>query len=106
MVGRLSSPVFAYVGLVTAMVFWASSFVALKLAFRGYDPMVVIFGRMAIASLCFAFFIKRLTKGVVFRKKDLKYILFMAVCEPCSYFMFEGRARENTTAYHAGRSTS
>ena len=39
-----------YFSLTLAMLLWASSFVALKLAFRGYHPMQVIFGRMFIAS--------------------------------------------------------
>ena len=43
--------------LILAMLLWASSFVALKLAFRGYHPMQVIFGRMLIASLCFLPFV-------------------------------------------------
>ena len=43
--------------LLLAMLLWASSFVALKLAFRSYHPMVVIFGRMFIASLCFLVFV-------------------------------------------------
>ena len=45
MTARLSSLAWAYAGLVLSMMIWASSFVALKLAFRAYDPMVVIFGR-------------------------------------------------------------
>lgn len=36
--------------LILAMLLWASSFVALKLAFRGFHPLQVIFGRMFIAS--------------------------------------------------------
>ena len=37
--------------LLGAMLLWASSFIALKIAFRDFDPMVVIFGRMLVASL-------------------------------------------------------
>ena len=40
-------------GLTGAMFLWGSSFVALKLAIQGYDPMVVIFLRMLVATLCF-----------------------------------------------------
>ena len=43
----------AQFALILAMVLWASSFIALKFAFRTYDPLVVIFGRMLIASICF-----------------------------------------------------
>jgi len=106
MVGRLSSPVFAYVGLVVAMVLWSSSFVALKLAFRSYDPMVVIFGRMVVASLCFAPFVPGFRSAMSFQRQDLRPLLFMAFCEPCLYFSFEARALELTAASQAGMITA
>ncbi|MCG8616037.1 MAG: DMT family transporter [Desulfobacterales bacterium] len=92
----------AYISLLVAMVLWASTFVALKLAFRAYDPMVVIFGRMFIASLCALFvpFIFKAAKKV--RKEDIKYILLMAFCEPCLYFIFEAKALVYTSASQAG----
>lgn len=93
-------------GLLLAMVLWASSFVALKIAFRAYHPMVVIFGRMAVASICFLFLYKWLRNSVDYRKGDLRYILFMAFCEPCLYFLFEAKALENTTASQAGMITA
>jgi drug/metabolite transporter (DMT)-like permease len=87
------------------MVLWGSSFVALKIAFRHFDPWVVIFGRMAVASLCFAPFLRGLA-GTDFRLKDLKLLLFMAVCEPGFYFVFEAQALMNTSASQAGMITA
>jgi drug/metabolite transporter (DMT)-like permease len=83
------------------MLLWAGSFVALKVALRSYDPMVIIFGRMALASFCFLFLRKRF-RGIVYRPGDLRAILFMALCEPCLYFLFEIKALENTSASQAG----
>lgn len=94
-----------YFCLVLAMILWASTFVALKKAFMVYDPMVVIFGRMLVASL-FAVFFRFAFKNVPFRMKDLKYILFMVVCEPCFYFIFEAQALVYTSAAQAGMITS
>ncbi len=91
--------------LVLAMLLWASSFVALKLAFRGYHPMQVIFGRMFIASLCFLPFVPSFLK-LNWRRSDLKYLLIMAICEPCLYFIFEARALELTSASQAGMITA
>ncbi len=88
------------------MILWASSFVALKLAFRGYDPMVVIFGRMLVACFCFLPFMPRFQAGNTFRRQDLPTLLFMALCEPCLYFIFEARALELTTASQAGMITA
>lgn len=95
-------PVFS---LIMAMLLWASSFVALKLAFRGYHPMQVIFGRMFIASLCFLPFIPSFRK-LNWRRRDVKYLLIMAICEPCLYFIFEARALELTSASQAGMITA
>jgi drug/metabolite transporter (DMT)-like permease len=91
--------------LMAAMFLWGSSFIALKLAFRAYDPMVVIFGRMAVASLCILPFVRKLRPEWLARE-NLKYLLFMAFCEPCLYFIFEAKAMENTTASQAGMITS
>lgn len=88
------------------MLLWASSFIALKIAFRGFDPMVVIFGRMLVASLCFLIIGKRLANSLHYRKGDYKLIFFMAFCEPCLYFIFEARAIENTSASQAGLITA
>lgn len=93
------------ISLIMAMVLWASSFVALKLAFQGYHPMQVIFGRMFIASLCFVVFIPSFRK-VPWRQRDLKYFLFMGICEPCLYYVFEAKALELTSASQAGMITA
>ena len=91
--------------LVTAMLLWSSSFIALKIAFKSYSPMIVIWGRMLVGSLCFLFFIRKL-RQVEFRRQDLRYLLLMAVCEPCIYFIFEAKAIELTTASQAGMITA
>lgn len=90
-----------YSCLTLAMILWASSYIALKLAFRSFDPMIVIFGRMAVASCCFLFLLPRFG-GLAYRRGDWKPILFMTLCEPCLYFLFEARALTNTSASQAG----
>jgi len=90
--------------LILAMMLWASSFIALKLAFEGYDPMVVIFGRMAVGSISVLFFAKGL-RGNIPKKGDFKYLAFMILCEPCLYFLLESAAVRNTTASQAGMIT-
>ena len=88
--------------LLTATILWASSFIALKLAFRSYGPMFVIFARMVVAGACFLFFLPGFLKRLDYRPGDIRYIAFMAFCEPCLYFIFEAKAIENTTASQAG----
>ena len=91
--------------LLTAMMTWASSFIALKSAIGPMGPMSVVFGRMFVASLCFVYFIKSFMK-LEFTKKDIKYILLMTAFEPCLYFIFEAKALQYTTASQAGMITS
>jgi len=101
-----SAPWAARIGLIGASLLWGSSFIALKIAFRVYDPMVVIFSRMVLASLCFLLFWSRLTGGVAYRRGDWRWLLLMAGCEPCLYFIFEAKAIENTSASQAGMITA
>jgi drug/metabolite transporter (DMT)-like permease len=86
--------------LILAMFLWGSSFIALKVAFLDYHPMVVIFGRMAVASLAFLFFLPRF-RNIRIRRQDWKLLGLMAFSEPCLYFIFEAHALKNTTASQA-----
>lgn len=95
----------AVAGLLTAMLLWGSSFVVLKLAFRYYEPMFVIFGRMVVASFCFMFFWGRFRHND-YQRGDWKHLLVMALFEPCLYFLFEAKAVQNTTASQAGMITA
>lgn len=99
---------FSFIGilsLIFAMFIWASSFVALKSAMNDLGPFTVIFFRMLIASLCFLYFIKGFLK-YDFSKKDIKFILLLALFEPCLYFIFESKSLQLTTASQAGMITS
>ena len=89
------------VGVILATLLWGSSFMSMKLALRAYHPMTMVFGRMAIASLVFLCFHKKL-RQCRYVKGDWKYLLLMALCEPCFYFVFESYAMVYTTASQAG----
>lgn len=93
------------IALLGAMVLWASSFIALKLAFEVYHPMVVIFGRMVTALVGFLPFAAVVRRNMP-RVDDVPAILFMLVCEPCLYFLFEAAALKNTSASQAGMITA
>lgn len=91
--------------LLVAMILWGSSFIALKIAFAELSPMWVIFGRMALGSLVF-FAAWRWRGRLDYRAGDWKYLLGLAVCEPCLYFVFEAIALQNTSASQAGMITA
>ena len=96
----------AEAALFTAMVLWATSFVALKIAFRGYDPMFVMFARQAVAALLFLPVFAHLRSRMTVRRSDIPWIILMAVFEPCFYFVFEAEALRRTSASQAGMITS
>jgi len=93
------------VSLILAMFLWGSSFVAMKLAMRDYHPMVIVFGRMAVASLVFLSFLPRF-RAVRIRRQDRSLLLIMAMSEPCLYFFFEALALQNTSAAQASLITT
>jgi drug/metabolite transporter (DMT)-like permease len=95
--------VFALVG---ATALWASSFVALKYTFTQFEAWFVIFARMAIASVFVLLFFRKALRGLTLTRSDWKYLIIMALFEPCLYFIFEAEALKNTTASQAGMITA
>ncbi|WP_275627394.1 DMT family transporter [Pseudomonas sp. 273] len=96
---------FALACLVLAMALWGSSFIALKLAFAEWPAMWVIFARMAIGSLIFLA-AWRWRGRMEYRRGDWKYLMGLAVCEPCLYFVCESFALQYTSAAQAGMITA
>lgn len=94
-----------FITITFAMLIWGSSFIALKSAMQDLGEYTVIFIRMAVASLCFIYFIKSFLK-YDFTKSDIKYIFLLALFEPCLYFIFEAKALLYTSASQAGMITS
>ncbi|MCJ2163088.1 MULTISPECIES: DMT family transporter [unclassified Pseudodesulfovibrio] len=91
----------ALLALWAAVLLWSSSFIALKFAFQKFDPMVVIFGRMFVASLGFMLVFKTL-RHIDYRPGDWKLLAFMGICEPGFYFIFEALSLSYTDASQAG----
>jgi drug/metabolite transporter (DMT)-like permease len=65
----------------------------------------VIFGRMALGSLVFLL-AWRWRGRMHYRQGDWKYLLGLAACEPCLYFLFEALALQHTSASQAGMVTA
>jgi drug/metabolite transporter (DMT)-like permease len=95
----------AVVCLIVAMALWGSSFIALKWAFAELPALWVIFARMALGSLVFLL-AWRWRGRIRYRRGDWKYLLGLAACEPCLYFIFEALALQNTSAAQAGMITA
>jgi len=91
-------------GLLLAMLIWGSSYVAMKIALQAYDPSVILFARMAIASLLFLFGWRTLRFSTC--RQDWKWLLALGLCEPCLYLTCEAHALVYTTSSQAGLITA
>lgn len=96
----------SHLALLLAMLLWGSSFIALKLAVNDLSPMIVIFMRMAIGAVAFLTVWPWLRHGFLYQAGDWKYLLGMALFEPCLYFIFEAQALRYTSAGQAGMITA
>ncbi|SMO68954.1 Permease of the drug/metabolite transporter (DMT) superfamily [Saccharicrinis carchari] len=81
--------VFPVVYIVMSMVFWALSFVWIKVAYQSFDPITTVLFRLIIsAGLLFGFLtITNRLKAI--KKEDYKPILMLSFFEPFLYFMGE-----------------
>lgn len=95
------SSVLPFLSLFVGMVLWGSSFVAFKYAVMFFDPIVVVFARMFVSALLFLLALP-LWRPRNLRREDVGFMVFMALCEPCFYFVFEGQALTMTSASQAG----
>jgi drug/metabolite transporter (DMT)-like permease len=83
------NPIKLYSAIVLAMVCFSLSFVWFKVANVTYGPLTIVFFRL-ILSATILFIYAKLSKSLVIPdKKDFKYLLLLAFCEPFLYFMGE-----------------
>lgn len=95
----------ATAGLIFAIIIWAASFIAMKVAVSELGPMLTVFLRLLLASALLVFLAHRFEWRSI-ERKDWGWLTLMALCEPCLYFVFEGLALEYTTASEAGMITA
>lgn len=100
----LISPSAPYVALILAMIIWGASFVALKVSFRYFHPLFVVFMRQLLATIVFIPLVWKHFRKI--RKQDLKWLILMALFEPCVYYIFEAKALTLTSASQAGMITA
>jgi len=83
------NPMKLYTAIILAMVCFSLSFVWFKVANITYGPLTIVFFRLLLsAAILFVF--AKFSKGLVIpQKKDFKFLLLLAFCEPFLYFMGE-----------------
>lgn len=78
-----------YGAVLLSMVFFALSFVWFKVANVSYGPLTIVLFRLAISSILLFPITKLMKRLVLPNKKDLKFLLLLALFEPFLYFMSE-----------------
>ena len=87
--------------LAGTVLFWGTSFAAIKTAMSSFSPMTVMWLRMMVASLVFLPFWVRVPKPQ-YRAGDWRFLLASVAFIPCLYYLFEGYAVRLTTSNQAG----
>lgn len=78
-----------YAGLITAMLFWAISYVWVKETYDSFTPVGLVFFRLLLSSLmlwAIGSFLGRISR---IRKGTLKHLLLLAFFEPLLYYLGE-----------------
>jgi drug/metabolite transporter (DMT)-like permease len=71
------------------MVFWGLSYVWVKIAYEYYQPLTVVFLRLALSSVFLWIMARFMAPGERIKKEDRLYILLLAFFEPFCYFLAE-----------------
>ncbi len=89
-----------YGALISAVLIWGLSFVATKIALKGFSPFCLIFFRFFASSLIFLAIMSRIGFPK-FTKRERKKLFITALFQPGLYFAFETFGLQHTTASKA-----
>ncbi|WP_027472576.1 DMT family transporter [Saccharicrinis fermentans] len=75
--------------IIGSMIFWAFSFVWVKVAYESFEPVSTVLIRLIISSGLLFLFLLLTGKMAAIKKEDYKLILLLSFFEPFMYFMGE-----------------
>ena len=87
--------------ILMAVFLWGGSFAAMRVTLKTLSPWAVMWIRMLAALLILLPFSGKL-KTLRFQRKDWQLLVFMALLQPCFYFLLESNALRLTTSSQAG----
>lgn len=94
-----------HLALLSAMLVWGSSFIAIKIALTAFTPVELMACRMLVALTIFAPALPRLWRHLR-AQGQWGLVLLMISGEPCLYFLCETYGLQYTSAAQAGMITS
>lgn len=83
-----------YLRAVLAMLFWAVTFVWIKVALVTYRPYEIVFLRLLLASVLLFVVTRLFRQSEKVSAKDLRYLMLVAFCEPFMYFIGEANGMQ------------
>ena len=95
-------PPIAFVSAITGCILWGSALSIVKIALEEYDPVFLVFARMAVSVLVLTpivFF--RFRPIRIYSKRDFLLLILLTVCDPVGFFTFEALALQYTSASQA-----
>jgi len=98
---RTKNPLLPYAAILTASLFWGSSFAAMKVTIAALGPWSVMWFRMATALLVILPFARKLWPRD-YQAGDWRLLLSFVLFQPCLYFALESNALRFTTSSQAG----
>ncbi len=75
--------------IIVSMIFWAFSFVWIKVAYESFEPITTVLLRLIISSGLLFLFLLVSGRLTAIKKEDYKLILLLSFFEPFMYFMGE-----------------
>ena len=95
-------PPIAFVAAITGCILWGSALSIVKIALEEYDPVFLVFARMAVSALVLTpivFF--RFRPIRIYSKRDFLLLVLLTLCDPVGFFTFEALALQYTSASQA-----
>ena len=95
-------PPIAFISAITGCILWGSALSIVKIALEEYDPVFLVFARMAISALVLTpIVLLRFRPVRIYSKRDFLLLLLLTLCDPVGFFTFEALALQYTSASQA-----
>ncbi len=95
-------PPIAFVSAITGCILWGSALSIVKIALEEYDPVFLVFARMAISALVLTPIVFYRFRPIrIYSRRDFLLLVLLTLCDPVGFFTFEALALQHTLASQA-----
>ena len=95
-------PPIAFVVAIAGCLLWGVALSIVKIALEEYDPVFLVFARMAISALVLTPIVFLRFRPIrIYSKRDFLLLVLLTLCDPVGFFTFEALALQHTSASQA-----